>query len=72
MRTLVLNAGYEPLASRVLEHIPVIAAPAAAVEKIHRVSVQGVYASVRVVTRVVAKTIDVVLEAADDDTELER
>jgi hypothetical protein len=50
----------------VLDHIPVIAAPAAVVEKIHRVSVQGVYASVRIVTRIVEKTIDVVLEVADD------
>lgn len=50
----------------VLKHIPGVAPGAALVETIYNGSVAGTYASVRAVTRIVAKTVDVALEAADE------
>ncbi|MET0385289.1 MAG: hypothetical protein ABW321_04985 [Polyangiales bacterium] len=50
---------------RVLEQIPVVSGPAGVVDRLHGVTVAGVYGSVRIVTRVVAKVLDVALDAAD-------
>jgi hypothetical protein len=50
----------------VLEAIPPIAAPARAVHTIHDVSLSGVYGMIRVVNRVVGKTLEVALDVADD------
>jgi hypothetical protein len=51
----------------ILEHIPVIAAPAFIVDKIYGATTAAVYESVRVITRLAAKTLDLALEAIDEE-----
>ena len=49
----------------VLEHIPIIAAPALVVNKLHDAAVTQVYSNVRLVTRAVSKTLEVALDVAE-------
>ena len=49
----------------VLAHIPPIAEAARGVQVLHDVTVAGVHGTIRVVTRVVGKTLDVALDAID-------
>jgi hypothetical protein len=51
----------------VLEQIPVIAAPATLVDEIFGAALTGAYGSVRLVTRIVQRTLDGVLAAVDDN-----
>lgn len=51
---------------RILEQIPGVSEPALIVDKIYSTAVAGVYSAIRITTRVVAKTVDTVLEAVDD------
>lgn len=50
----------------VLEKVPPIEKPVQGIRAIHDTIVSGVYGSVRVVNRVVGKTLDVALDALDD------
>jgi len=53
---------------RVLEQTPsLIATPAALVEKVQSATVAGVYESIRLITRVAVKALDVALDAADTE-----
>lgn len=51
----------------VLRSVPPIEKPVEAVRAIHDTIVSGVYGSVRAVTRVVGKTLDVALDAMDEE-----
>jgi hypothetical protein len=51
----------------VLSYIPVVAAPSAIVDKIHGATVAGVYESIRVITRLVALSLDAALDAIDGE-----
>jgi hypothetical protein len=51
----------------VLSYIPVVSAPSAIVDKIHGATVAGVYESVRVITRLVALSLDAALDAIDGE-----
>ena len=48
-----------------LEHIPLLAAPAHAVNELHDVAVSAVYSNVRLVARGVAKTLELGLDLAE-------
>lgn len=50
---------------QIIEQIPDIAAPTKMVHAVHDAVVKGSYASVRLVTRAVAATINVVLDAVE-------
>lgn len=52
---------------RVLEAIPPIAAPVRLVHVVHDTSVTSVYALVRIVSRVVGKALDVVIDETHGD-----
>jgi hypothetical protein len=52
---------------RILEGIPVVATPALVVDQVHAAAVGGTYASIRLVTRVVTKVLDIVLDAVDEE-----
>jgi hypothetical protein len=49
----------------VLEQVPVVAVPSRVVHVIHEASAKGVYASVRGITRLVGKGVDLGLSAAE-------
>ena len=51
----------------VLEQIPPIAAPAKAIHGIYDASVSVTHGAIRLVTRVVGKTVDAVLETVERD-----
>ena len=51
----------------ILEQIPSLAAPARAVHAIYDVSVSTTHGAIRLVTRVLGKTVDVVLETVERD-----
>ena len=50
----------------VLEAIPPIAAPARVVHVVHDLSLTGVYGMIRIVNRVVGKTLEVAIDVADE------
>jgi hypothetical protein len=52
---------------RILEAIPAVATPALLVDQVHAAAVGGTYASIRLVTRVVTKALDIVLDAVDEE-----
>jgi hypothetical protein len=51
----------------VLSYIPGVAAPSVVVEKVHDATVAGVYESIRVITRLVALSLDAALDAIDGE-----
>ena len=55
----------------VLEQVPLVSAPASVVRTIHDLSTRASYASVRAVTRIVGKAIDVAIDIAEREHEHE-
>jgi hypothetical protein len=51
----------------ILEQVPPIATPTRVIHTVHDVAVTTTYSAVRLVTRVVGATVDVALDAIDDD-----
>lgn len=55
----------------VLEQVPLVSAPASVVRTIHDLSTRASYASVRAVTRIVGKAIDVAIDVGAREQEHE-